>query len=174
MENQFDIALSFATENQTLVDQVYHYLRAEGFSVFFAPSPEGQALISGKNQHEIFYQIFGWKARYVALFVSKDYIVKEVPMEEARISLTKRSGDGSVIPIYLDDAILPPDLLNPKQINYYRSHTAVDVAAHLAAKLKMDSPVSPSSAQHCKGMNISENWADKQIFIQTMNGTIDL
>lgn len=72
MKCQFDIALSFATENQPLVDTVYHYLKVRGFRVFFAPSPEGQVFISGKNQREVFYQIFGWEAAYAALFVTKD------------------------------------------------------------------------------------------------------
>ena len=174
MEQRFDIALSFAMENQSLVGQVYHYLKAEKFSVFFAPSPEGQVLLSGKNQREIFYQIFGGQARYVALFVSKDYVVKEVPMEEAYISIKKHSGDGRVIPIYLDDTELPLELLDPKQVNYYRSHTAADIATHLAAKLKMDSFISSASAYQYPEMHISNNQACKQIFIQNMNGTIDL
>lgn len=45
MNHQFDIALSFATENQPLADTVYHYLKAKGLRVFFAPSPEGQEFI---------------------------------------------------------------------------------------------------------------------------------
>lgn len=71
MEKQFEIALSYATEDQNLVEKVYHYLKAEQVNVFFAPSKEGQVFLSGKNQREAFYSIFGKNARYVALFVSK-------------------------------------------------------------------------------------------------------
>lgn len=179
MEHTFDIALSFATENQPLVEDVYQYLKAEGYRVFFAPSPEGQTFISGKNQRQIFYQIFGCEAEYVALFVTKDYTSKQVPMEEARIALTKRAGNGTVIPIYLDGTQLPAALFDPKQSNYYASTDAVDIAAHLATRLRQSASVSPSPApqaepQSTGGMYISGNTAQKQVFIQTHQGTIKL
>lgn len=181
MRHQFDIALSFATENQPLVDEVYHYLRAEGYNVFFAPSPEGQAFISGKNQNQIFYQIFGWDAEYVALFVTKDYIGKKVPMKEASIALTKRAGNDTVIPIYLDGAELPTELFDPKQRNYYRSSNAVAIAAHLADRCRPSaSRTAPLSStpqpipQSAGGMYVSGNTAQKQAFIQNHYGTLEL
>lgn len=176
MKCQFDIALSFATENQPLVTTVYHYLKAKGLRVFFAPSPEGQVFISGKNQREVFYQIFGWKAAYAALFVTKDYIHKEVPMEEARIALTERKGTDTVIPVYLDGTPLPMELFDPKQENYFASDDPVAIAAHLAARCRQ--PDAPPSAQTepqvSGGMHISGNIAEKQVFIQELNGNLDL
>lgn len=83
MDKKYSIALSFATENQELVEKVYYYLKAEGIPTFFAPARECQMDISGKNQSEIFYEIFGLRAEYVALFVSNSYVNKRVPMEEA-------------------------------------------------------------------------------------------
>lgn len=176
MNYQFDIALSFATENQALVENVYHYLKAKGFRIFFAPSPEGQAFISGKNQREVFYQIFGWEAEYVALFVTKDYICKKVPMEEASIALTERAGAGTVIPIYLDGTPLPAELLDPKQTNYFASENPVAIAAHLAARCKTPEPLptAPPASQDLGGMYISGNTAQKQVFIQKHEGTINL
>lgn len=179
MKHQFDIALSFATENQALVEDVYQYLKAEGYRVFFAPSPEGQAFISGKNQRQVFYQIFGWEAEYVALFVTKDYINKKVPLEEARIALTKRAGDGTVIPIYLDGTALPTELFDPKRSNYYFSDNAVSIAAHLAERCRASMPVHPSpepqaESQNLGGMHISGNVAQKQVFVQNLNGSVNL
>lgn len=179
MKHRFDIALSFATENQPLVEEVYQYLNAEGYRVFFSPSPGAQVLISGKNQRQIFYQIFGWEAEYVALFVTEDYIRKKVPMEEARIALTKRAGDGTVIPIYLDGTELPLELFDSKKNNYYSSNNAVDIAVHLAARCRPPASVSLLSApqaetQSTSGMHISGNTAQKQVFIHTHHGTIEL
>ncbi len=168
MGKVFDIALSFATEDQALVEDVYHYLKAEGFSVFFAPSSEGQTLLSGKNQREIFYQIFGSMSKHVALFVSKDYVIKQVPMEEARIALAKHSDSGGVIPIYLDSTRLPLDMLDPKKVNYYRSSSAADIATHLSGKLRADAPHPSADASLSGGMHISGNVAERQIFIQNM------
>ena len=177
MKNQFDIALSFATEDQALVGDVYQYLKAEGYRVFFAPSQEGQVFLSGKNQRQVFYQIFGMEAKYVALFVTKSYIAKTVPMEEARIAITKRAGDGTVIPIYLDGTPLPSDLLDPKQTNYYSSDNAIEIAVHLGARCRQSDAASPqqsSAPQTAGGMHISNNTAEKQVFIDVSNGPIYL
>ena len=62
----FDVALSFAIEDKELVDKVYHYLKVEGLSIFYAPSQNCQSLLSGENQREIFYRIFGLESNYVA------------------------------------------------------------------------------------------------------------
>lgn len=54
MKYDYKIALSYATENEEIASKVYHYLKAEGISVFFAPAPECQIVLSGKNQREVF------------------------------------------------------------------------------------------------------------------------
>lgn len=124
MSYKFQVALSFATEQQDLVDTIYHYLKSEGINVFFAP--ECQDILVGKNQREIFYQIFSNYAEYVVLFVSKDYIVKKIPVEEANIALLNHE-DGHVITVYLDDSRLPVELLDPKKNNYYCSSNPVEI-----------------------------------------------
>lgn len=177
MNPKFKIALSFATEEQKLVEKVYHYLKAENISVFFAPSSECQALLSGENQREVFYSIFGMKSEYVALFVSKNYIVKDVPMEEANIAFSKHSSDGKVIPIYLDGTPLPPDMFDPRSTNYFKSDNPAAIASHLSAKIKYTDFIykeTDSSITSENTMNVSGNTAKKQIFIQQLNGNIDL
>lgn len=120
----------------------------------------------------MFYLIFGWEAAYAALFVSKDYIRKPVPMEEACIALTERRGTGTAIPIYLDGTSLPSKLFNPKQENYFASDDPVVIASHLAAKCgqSVSSSLAQSGPQEFGGMNISGNIADKQVFIQQLIG----
>lgn len=176
MKHQFDIALSFATENQPLADTVYHYLKAKGLRVFFAPSPEGQVFLSGKNQREVFYQIFGWEAAYAALFVTKDYVRKQVPMEEAAIALIERKGTNTVIPIYVDGTPLPNELFDPNQENYFTADNPVAIASHLAARCGQPafSPPAQHEPQGPDGMNISGNIAEKQVFIQEFIGNLDL
>ncbi len=135
MNKLFDIAISFATENEELAKTVYHYLKAEGLSVFFAPAPECQSILSGENQREIFYRIFGMKSRYVVLLVSEFYVRKEVPMEEVRIAFSKHGRDASVIPVYIDGTPLPKELLDDKKQNYFSSNNAAEIADHVASKV---------------------------------------
>lgn len=178
MKYSYDIALSFATENQVLVEKVYHYLKAEELKVFFAPSSECQKILSGRNQREVFYEIFGRKARYVALFVSEFYIRREVPMEEASVAFAKHAEGGSVIPVYLDGATLPTALFNPKSQNYFKSNNAAEIAVHLAEKVKLnkiENEKNPGKFVEQKGsMTISGNKAKKQVFINELRGTIEL
>lgn len=172
---QFNIALSFATENQPLVETVYNYLKGQDFRVFFAPSQEGQAFISGKNQRQVFYRIFGLEAEYAALFVSKEYVRKKVPMEEARIALINRVGKGTVIPIYLDGTPLPDDLFDPRQTNYFRSKDPVAIAAHLAARCRECEPTPMQPVpQGFGGMYISDNHAETMVNIKDLNGGLHL
>lgn len=171
--NTFDVALSFAMEDSDLVESVYHYLRAEGLTVFYAPTPECQSILSGKNQREVFYRIFGMETDYVVLFVSKDYVVKPVPMEEAKIAFSKHAGNGTVVPVYIDGTALPKRLLDPQKMNYFASDDAAVIAAHVAAKIaderkiakKKEDENSPSNV-----MNIEGNIGRTQIFIQNNNG----
>lgn len=176
MNYNYKIALSFATEDQNLVEKVYHYLKAENIKAFFAPSPEGQVFLSGKNQREAFNDIFGLKAEFVALFVSKHYVSREVPMEEASIAFAKHANEGSVIPIYIDGTSLPIEMFNPKSRNYFESDNPAVIAEHLSAKLKSECNEDRLiTAENEKNIiNISGNNAEKQVFIQTVNGSIEL
>lgn len=177
MDQHYKVALSFATEDQDLVEKVYHYLKAEKIDTFFAPSPEGQVYLSGKNQREVFYDIFGLNAEYVALFVSKYYVAKEIPMEEASIAFANHADTGSVIPVYLDGTSLPLDLFRPEKTNYFKENNPAMIAKHLAAKIKQTGGgYQGMSMKKDTGNNMISmgNLAEKQIFIQDLNGSIEL
>lgn len=83
----------------------------------------------------MFYEIFGIQSRFVALFVSDEYLKREVTMEEANIAIAKHLHNATVIPIYLDESYLPEKLFDPRQTNYYRSSNPAQIAAHLAYKI---------------------------------------
>lgn len=172
MEKLFDVAISFAMENEELADTVYHYLKAEGLSVFYAPAPECQSILSGQNQREIFYRIFGLKSKYVILLVSQFYVMKPVPMEEARIAFSKHGGDASVIPIYLDGTELPSELWDSKKQNYFSSNDAAEIASHVASKVSNSEKQAEKKDSFASGgiMKNEKNKAETQIFIQNYNG----
>lgn len=171
MDKLFDIAISFATENEELAETVYHYLKAEGLSVFYAPAPDCQSILSGENQREIFYRIFGMESRYVVLLVSEFYVNKTLPMEEARIAFSKHESDSSVIPIYIDGTPLPKKLLDAKKQNYFSSDNAAEIAAHVASKVgnvKENKKKKDDSGLDNVMVN-KKNKARTQVFIQNYN-----
>lgn len=175
MEYRYDIALSYATENKDIADMVYHYLKAENIHAFFAESPEAQTVLSGQNQREIFYRIFGVEAEYAALFVTKDYVAKKVPMEEASIAFSKHHGDGKVIPIYLDGTPLPKELFDPNSTNYFCSSNGAEIASLIANRIKLDrqsAPVPKTAAPPAcskNTMNIHDNTAGVILSINELN-----
>lgn len=171
MGKLFDVAISFAMENEGLADTVYHYLKAEGLSVFYAPASECQSILSGENQREIFYRIFGLESRFVLLLVSKFYVMKQVPMEEARIAFSKHGEGASVIPVYLDGTELPRELLDVKKQNYFSSNNAAEIAAHVASKVRRIENREKKKDGLGSGsiMKNERNKAETQIFIQNYN-----
>lgn len=171
MSYTYDIALSYASPDVALVERVYRYLKAEGMKVFFAPSQEGQTALSGLDQQEAFYRVFGLESRYAALFVSKDYIKKRAPMEEAEISFVKHGQDGSVIPIYLDGTPLPKEMLDPEITSYFESDNAAEIANHLVAKVKgseVKTTQAETSSPSGGSMNIIGNKGVYQGFVQNL------
>ncbi len=164
---QYDVALSYAKSEQSLVSDVFHYLKAEGLNIFFAP--ECQSDLSGENQREVFYKIFGIASHIVVLFVSENYIVRDVPMEEARIAISKHSKNGRVIPVYLDSAILPKEIFDPKSYNYFQSNSAAVIANHISERYKLitNKAQNNEKPEHMVSstMNNSNNQAQNQIFI---------
>lgn len=175
MNYQYKIALSFAMEDKNLVEKVYHYLKVKEINVFFAPSSEGQVFLSGKNQREAFYDIFGNQAEYVALFVSKYYVAKDVPMEEASIAFAEHADNGSVIPIYLDGTPLPSNLFDPKNTNYFKSNNPAQIAKHLSEKIKLSNNFRQKKDNYGRTvniMNVENNKAYNQTFISEVNGNI--
>lgn len=106
------------------------------------------------------------------MLVSKYYVEKQVPMEEARIAFSKHGGDASVIPIYLDKTELPEELLDAKKQNYFSSDNAAEIASHVASKVNKLKKQEEKKDVFGFGsiMKNERNRAETQIFIQNYNG----
>lgn len=71
---EFEIALSFAGEDRTYVDQVANLLRDSGVKVFYDRFEE--ANLWGKNLYEYLSDIYQNKALYTVMFISEHYARK--------------------------------------------------------------------------------------------------
>lgn len=67
---EYDVALSYAGENERFVRQVYRHLAAADLKVFFAP--RRAAHLWGKDERE-FEDIYGPGSRFVVPFISEHY-----------------------------------------------------------------------------------------------------
>src|ERR1700754_70184 len=71
---EYDVALSFAGEDRVYVEQVATLLREAGLKVFYDGFEE--VSLWGKNLYDHLSQVYGQKARYTVMFISRHYANK--------------------------------------------------------------------------------------------------
>lgn len=106
-EESFDVALSYASEQETYVNRVSKILKKEGKEVFFAPDCEN--LYKAQDMYQKFYEIYRYKSRYIACFVSKEYLQKDYTMHEYECACLKSKdvGENRIVVINFDGSSLP-------------------------------------------------------------------
>lgn len=111
----FDVAISYSSEETRYVSRVVQILKAEGLRVFFAPDCEEE--YAAKDMITEFYTIYRYRSMFVVAFVSKSYIAGDITMHEASTALLRTEDEkrNCLIPVYMDDSRL--EKMNP-DINY--------------------------------------------------------
>lgn len=104
---EYDVALSYASEDREYVDPVAEGLSRRGVRVFYAGFE--QASMVGEVLSELFVDIFQKKARFTVVFISANYVNKPWPMHEGRIALGRALFEHQtyLLPVRLDDSELP-------------------------------------------------------------------
>jgi len=130
----YDVAISYAGEDETIAKEIAEAMKGVGLRVFFAPFE--QANLWGKKLSDAFREAFGAKAIFVLVLVSKHYPRKDFTNFEftiARDEARKRKEE-FILPVRLDNTQiigLHPD------IHYvdYEKHQAKGVAKLMAQKM---------------------------------------
>ncbi len=127
----YDVAISYASEQDRIVSRVVSILRMDGFRVFFAPDQESEYI--AEDMIAQFYRVYRYESRYVTAFVTEEYLGKDVTMHEAKTAMLRRREEGRncLIPIYFGKAVLPQ--LDP-DIHYIRGDGLREV--ELADKIR--------------------------------------
>jgi hypothetical protein len=132
---KYDVAVSYAGEQLKYVRRVVNLLQAEAISVFFAPK-EQERLVATDILEET-YQVYKRECRYIALFISKEYLNKDITMHEANIALFREEEerDHCIIPIYFGEARL--EGIN-KDLHFFEADTQKEVyiSQHIANRLR--------------------------------------
>lgn len=130
----YDIALSYASEQERYVSRVYEFLKLHGLSVYFAPG--NQEDITAENLVQVFYPIFHDQSMMIAAFVSKEYLKKDWTRQEVSIALTRSREEkrNCLIPICFGAARVPG--MDP-DIHYLNAEKSeAEIAYFLAEKVK--------------------------------------
>lgn len=133
---KYDIALSYASEQESYVASVRTLLELKGLSVYFAPAPGCQENLIGADMLAKFYEVFHDQCLLMAAFVSHEYLQKHWTMEEAAVGRMRSREEkrNCLIPVYFGDARLPN--FSPNINHLTADMPAAEVAHYLAEAVR--------------------------------------
>jgi hypothetical protein len=106
---EFDVALSYASEDSEYVQQVAAALKNEGISIYNYRDQEAATQSWGQNLEQHLEEVYSKKARYSVVFISRHYAEKrwttfELQMAQANAYIKHRA---YILPARFDDTELP-------------------------------------------------------------------
>lgn len=103
---QYDFALSFAGEDREIVDNIAESLSNKGIKVFYDKFYKTDLV--GRDLFNHFKSIYGKKSKFVVMFISKNYVLKDWTNFEFEIAKdeAKTRKKEFIIPIRLDSTII--------------------------------------------------------------------
>ncbi|MBZ5553802.1 MAG: TIR domain-containing protein [Acidobacteriia bacterium] len=132
---RYEIALSFSGEDRTYVDQIADILKSMRVRIFYDAFERVSLL--GKDLATHFAWIYGKRADYCAMFISRDYVRKAWPNFERQHALSRAILEKReyILPIRLDDSEVPG---LPPTVGYLdaRGYTPKQVAQDLFHKVR--------------------------------------
>ena len=134
-EKKYDVALSYASEQEVFVGRVAKILQEEGLELFYAPDRERE--YQAQDMCRRFYRIYRYQCEFAVCFVSKEYLQKDYTMMEYESSCLKNkdTGKNRMIVVNFDGSNLP--CLDP-DISYIdaKNIREVQVADHILEIIK--------------------------------------
>ncbi|MCZ2850198.1 toll/interleukin-1 receptor domain-containing protein [Modestobacter sp. VKM Ac-2978] len=135
-EKPYDLAVSFAGEQRDYVSVTVEECKALGLKVFYDRDKNnewwGTSFIREQRN------VYSSQAQFFVPFISAEYLNKPIPMDEfsAAMMTAVKQGDGYILPVLMDNARVPADLLHP-HIHYLRAsdYTPRQLAHEFAAKV---------------------------------------
>lgn len=133
----YDVAISYAGENEKIAIEVHDALKQRGISCYLAVLKRG--VLWGKRLDKVFEQVFGEQAHYVIVLVSKEYkgkIWTDYELQTAIQSAKRRHGD-YILPVRLDPTIVAGILSTIGYLDYEKEGCE-GIADALREKLSED------------------------------------
>lgn len=105
--SNYDVALSFAGEQRSYVDEVNSELRAYGVTTFY--DDDSKVDLWGKDLTEALTKIYSENAKWVVMFISQEYISKIWTNVERRAALSRAINEKTeyILPVRFDDTLVP-------------------------------------------------------------------
>ena len=106
-EAQYDLAISFAGEDRSIVQSYAEAIKAQGINIFYADFEEVD--LWGSNLYDTFDTIYRLKAHYCVIFLSRHYATKVWTNHERRSAQARALIENReyILPVKLDDTEIP-------------------------------------------------------------------
>ena len=112
-EKDYDIAISYASQQSYYVETVAELVRNNGINVFYAPFEEID--MWGRDIEQYLHDTYFSKAKTCLMFISKEYEASEWCRLESKTAFARQKEQGLyILPVRFDDTVLPD--LNPHLI----------------------------------------------------------
>ena len=132
----YDLAVSFAGEQRSYVEQVVRACQKRGLSVFYDRDVNNEWW--GRNYIREQRKVYSSQTRFFVPFISTEYLAKPVPGDEfsAAMMTAIKQGDGYILPVLVGDVQVPVELLHP-HVHHLRAndHTPEQLAEQLAKRV---------------------------------------
>ena len=136
-DTKYQVALSFASEQRSYVEEVARYLEKWRIPMFYDGFEKVR--LWGRQGTEAFHEAFTQQTAYVVMFISQAYVKKAWPRHERRSALSHMISeqDEYILPVRFDDTPVPG---LPNDILYLRAHEykPAQLSAMIADKLGID------------------------------------
>jgi hypothetical protein len=164
----YDIALSFAGEDRSVVDELAAALTQAGVRVFY--DNYEQADLWGKDLYQHLQGVYRDRARYCVVFVSEAYARKlwtRHELKQAQARAFKESHE-YILPVRLDDTEIPGLNATTGYIDL-RHHSVAELSDVVLEKLGEADPDRPSLAEltwhgervQFRGQEVASFWPEK-------------
>jgi len=139
---QYDVAISYASEDEKTAQEITEAMKEAGLRVFFAPYE--LAHLWGKKLSDAFKETYGGKASYVLVLISKHYALKDFTNFEFTIARdeARRRKEEFILPVRLD---ITPIIGLHSDVGYidYSKGGAGEVARLIKQKVSARTPMIP-------------------------------
>lgn len=134
---EYDVAISFASEDRTIAEEVVDSLARKNLKVFRDEYRSGASPLWGKDIVDHLVNVYARKARYCVLLVSQDYPLKTWTRADRSSARERalRDPDEYILPILLDDRQVP-GLTEAKGYRDLREHSVESLVTWLDEKLR--------------------------------------
>jgi hypothetical protein len=151
VDEDYDLAVSFAGEQRAYVEQVVRACQQSGMRVFYDTDMSNEWW--GKNFIREQRKVYSSRTRFFVPFISTEYLAKPIPGDEfsAAMMTAVKQGDSYVLPVLMGDVAVPPDLLHP-HIHYLRGDRLTP--AELAERLVQKASAASTAGQQPRNVGV--------------------